>query len=416
MGSPQPPDGLKSTPPEPVWRLLTVWWDEFLEALHRYRPGRYHPIHLQDELCDGRYRVIHKLGYGGHSTVWLCKDQHAKVPTYVSIKILVADDGEDESPDLRLSASLGGDHMRDIPAAQRLCFPREHFVVGALALLHGRKIYHGDFRPSNILLGLESLDDLEVEEVFARLGEPYTSKVTIQPSRFWKPLNPTPHAPKYLVLPVDFSRADKDLVYDPSVHVIDFGESFDVSQPPRARFGIPIDYAAPEVVFDKSGATAMDLWALGCTLYAIRLGQQLFNVFCLIVGREVDKTAYMEEISALLGPPPGSWLEYYEPEEESGDDDDDDDDEECDDGDDDDDEYEEFPPYSRGQRARSIREKIASCHDCKGEKCEHPRYQLISEDEAVDLADLLEGLLRYEPEERLSAQEVLNHPWFHIRY
>ncbi|KAF6801101.1 protein kinase domain-containing protein [Colletotrichum sojae] len=352
MGSRQPPDGVKSPPPEHVWRLLTVWWDDFLEALRGYRPGRHHPIHLQEELCDGWYRVIHKLGYGGHST------------------ILVADDGEDGSPYLRLSASLGGDHMRDIPAAQRLCFPREHFVsdscngrhlclvypvlgptvdfrikfdreegknefqdvaqqiVETLALLHSRKICHGDFRPSNILLGLESLDGLEVEEVFARLGKPCTSKFTIQPSRSWKPLESTPHAPKYLVLPVDFSRADKDLVNDPSVHVIDSGESFDVSQPPPARFGIPIDYAAPEVVFDKSGATAMDLWALGCTLYSIRLGQQLFN----------------------------------------------------------------------------------------GEKCEHPRYQLISEDEAVDLADLLEGLLRYEPEERLSAQEVLKHPRFHTRY
>ena len=43
------------------------------ESPHRYRPGGYHPVHLGDVFCE-RYRVIHKLGFGTYSTVWLARD------------------------------------------------------------------------------------------------------------------------------------------------------------------------------------------------------------------------------------------------------------------------------------------------------------------------------------------------------
>lgn len=45
------------------------------EPLHRYRPGGYHPVALGDSLSDGRYKVLHKLGWGSYSTTWAAKDQ-----------------------------------------------------------------------------------------------------------------------------------------------------------------------------------------------------------------------------------------------------------------------------------------------------------------------------------------------------
>ena len=57
--------------------------------------GGYHPVHLQDEYSDGRYRIVHKLGFGTYSTVWLAKDQHMN--RYVVLKIVVAEASKSSS-------------------------------------------------------------------------------------------------------------------------------------------------------------------------------------------------------------------------------------------------------------------------------------------------------------------------------
>jgi hypothetical protein len=45
------------------------------EALYRYEPGGYHPLQLGETLKNGRYKIIHKLGWGGFSTIWAARDQ-----------------------------------------------------------------------------------------------------------------------------------------------------------------------------------------------------------------------------------------------------------------------------------------------------------------------------------------------------
>lgn len=54
---------------QPVSNLI---YDQ--ERLDRYCEGGYHPVNLGDKFKDGRYEVVHKLGWGGYSTVWLAKD------------------------------------------------------------------------------------------------------------------------------------------------------------------------------------------------------------------------------------------------------------------------------------------------------------------------------------------------------
>lgn len=58
------------------------------ENLSDYRPGGYHPIHIDDSL-DKRYRVVHKLGYGTFSKVWLAINEETS--KYVAIKVGTAD-------------------------------------------------------------------------------------------------------------------------------------------------------------------------------------------------------------------------------------------------------------------------------------------------------------------------------------
>ena len=44
-----------------------------VESPNRYQLGGYHPVHIGDFVHE-RYRVIHKLGFGTFSTVWLARD------------------------------------------------------------------------------------------------------------------------------------------------------------------------------------------------------------------------------------------------------------------------------------------------------------------------------------------------------
>ena len=57
-----------------------------LEPPARYRPGGYHPVHIGD-IYRERYRVIHKLGHGTYSTVWLAHDLSSTEQTYVGVVI-----------------------------------------------------------------------------------------------------------------------------------------------------------------------------------------------------------------------------------------------------------------------------------------------------------------------------------------
>lgn len=70
--------------------IFRHWSDT--ENLNNYRPGGFHPVLLGDTFKDGRYIVVHKLGYGTYSMVWLVKD--SSTGHYASLKILISDAAE----------------------------------------------------------------------------------------------------------------------------------------------------------------------------------------------------------------------------------------------------------------------------------------------------------------------------------
>lgn len=69
-----------------------------VEYLENYCSGGYHPVHIGDTIGDGRYEVVHKLGYGGSSTVWLAEDHESN--RIVKLKILSSS-----------SSSIGQEHQ-----------------------------------------------------------------------------------------------------------------------------------------------------------------------------------------------------------------------------------------------------------------------------------------------------------------
>ena len=58
-----------------------------VEDLKYYQIGGFHPVYIGDTL-DDRFKVVHKLGYGEFSTVWLCLDEHSK--RWRAVKVLQA--------------------------------------------------------------------------------------------------------------------------------------------------------------------------------------------------------------------------------------------------------------------------------------------------------------------------------------
>jgi len=63
--------------------------EEAVEPVSAYRKGGYHPTHIGDFHQQGRYEIVHKLGHGSYSTVWLARDHQTS--KHVALKILIAE-------------------------------------------------------------------------------------------------------------------------------------------------------------------------------------------------------------------------------------------------------------------------------------------------------------------------------------
>jgi serine/threonine protein kinase len=60
--------------------------EDVSEPLERYDQGLYYPVRIGEVLAE-RYRIEHKLGWGGYSTVWMAHDvQYGKD---VALKIMI---------------------------------------------------------------------------------------------------------------------------------------------------------------------------------------------------------------------------------------------------------------------------------------------------------------------------------------
>lgn len=60
--------------------------------LDYYVPGGYHPVQIGDEFHNGRYVIVHKLGFGRSATTWLAEDKQKS--RLVALKIYTAESAE----------------------------------------------------------------------------------------------------------------------------------------------------------------------------------------------------------------------------------------------------------------------------------------------------------------------------------
>ena len=227
-----------------------------------------------------------------------------------------------------------------------------------------------------------------------------------------------PTAPHYLVYPVDWDALSSTLsganliTNQPCVN--DFGECFDISAPTE-QLGIPQVYCPPEYTLEQKVGISSDVWALGCTLFEIRTGRKLFDTF------DDDEDEYLTTMAVILGKfPEPWWSETWAVRRDFLQDETDgnglvvgvDDRGDVGSGENDGGRCVEIQP----SEPRSIRDAIA-----RGLEYTHRNRGLdvvrrsISAEETDLLADLLEKLLRYDPSERISPREVLEHRWFKFK-
>ncbi|AEO71962.1 uncharacterized protein THITE_2093464 [Thermothielavioides terrestris NRRL 8126] len=272
----------------------TNFMDEHVENVERYKPGGYHPVDIGDTITNGEdtYTVLHKLGHGGFSTVWLAKRQRehsaGSSPSFHALKILRADlsdelAGHEHRFLQRLGQAGSSTHPNIVmledsftvsgPNGQHRClvFPflgpslyslllRECLtpaqrrgickqLASAVAYLHSHDVCHGDLTPSNVVFTIPAAQELTESQLLALLG---------------------PVADEELRLRLDPASLT-------SVQIIDFGCAFANSAPP-ATLGCPLEYFPPELIFDDPASTHSDVWQLAAIIFYVCTDSYMFQV------------------------------------------------------------------------------------------------------------------------------------------
>jgi len=227
------------------------------------------------------------------------------------------------------------------------------------------------------------------------LGRPVTEEIeTLDNSP------PGPHAPHELVQSIDNYDISSPSFLEENVVVTDFGQSYDITAPPKDYTPVTaLHYFSPEARFDKIVTPASDIWGLACTIFEIRAGFPLFTSFL------ASESSVLQEIVSTFGKLPEPWWSKFEKRhmwfEENG----------------------EPKVQVNGKPTfpaikMSIQKLLQMIGDDEkvdrerdGPMVELPGMRL-EEEELELLSNLLEKMLRYQPEKRITIKEVVRHPWF----
>lgn len=261
-----------------------------------YCPGGLHPTHI-GEVFNNRYEVLHKLGFGAFSTVWLVHDLHTT--RNVSMKILSAEQSANSNelnvmkyltkqgashPGYKHIAHLLDNFYIEGPNGRHLCLitdvlgPKcfdfdERAYLGldapvaknittqlltALHLLHACGVLHGDLHPGNVVFRINHIATLPLATLRETIGTPHTVPTRRED---WSKKSGDP---RYIV-----QCLDQDSVFPEcaswDIVLIDFGGSFFEAHPPP-RIQTPSPFMPPEAIFGKTFSRAIDIWSVANTV------------------------------------------------------------------------------------------------------------------------------------------------------
>ncbi|KAG5657693.1 hypothetical protein KAF25_007726 [Fusarium avenaceum] len=324
------PDTAISTPP------IRYRYIPEVETIDDYRPGGYHPIQINDSLHDDRYRIVHKLGHGSFSTVWLALDQESS--EYVAVKVGTAEADRHEADILCQLATASIEEpsihtvidqfIIDGPNGKHPCFvttparcsltvAKEESdsrlfqlevahslaaqLVTAVAHVHSHGYAHGDLHLGNLTLRLPaSLNSLTVERFYAKFGAPEPEPVVGIDGMS----RPAPGIPSHVFAPVWLGIVSDELpLHEAKLLLSDFGVTFRPEDESRFQSNAPLVVRPPESYFDPNTPLTLksDIWSLGCLIF------ELFAHRSLIDGIIAPQDDIMAQQVHLQGPLPLEW-------------------------------------------------------------------------------------------------------------
>ncbi|KAM5456899.1 hypothetical protein MaudCBS49596_001141 [Microsporum audouinii] len=294
---------------------------EYSESPYRYAAGSrpYYPLRI-GELLNGRYRIEHKLGHGGFSTVWMAYDLKSK--TDVALKVMAeGDSGEYEyrmqgeikrsvkdtsglvlyqsnfflrgrGVDRRVlvfpmrGPSLDSLVGREIPMASRMSAARQ--LLEALANLHESGIVHRDINNNNVMWGIAPLGHLDKAAKYKLLGRPLKVAVPDEPWREGEVVKP-------IVVPDDLRTE--------SFYLGDFGLAMRLGDPTIPPGRPPITYCSPDRLHGKDPSYTCDIWSYMCVFTELYVGFAPFHTWA--------KGGVISTMVRLMGPLPVEWKGQY---------------------------------------------------------------------------------------------------------
>ncbi|KKZ63890.1 hypothetical protein EMCG_01792 [[Emmonsia] crescens] len=302
-----------------------------VEDPNGYCTGRYFPVILESVLNNGRYRIMHKLGWGGFATVWMARDNWRD--SNVALKVINMENNAQEFKVLQhLQHSSVARDNADHPGRRSVVQLLDYFdlsvshkclvlpVMGmdlqtrmdaenghrlrkenagsvarqvALGLDYLWKcgIAHGDLHSKNVLFTAPAIPGLSEDQIMSHFGQPVTGAVSRQDSQ-----QCPASMPSYLVRPISIRGNDAE------VKILDLGNAFFHENPPT-HLSNPWHVCAPESLYDQPLNKFVDMWSMGCLLFELITGRTFMDSF---LANRIDM---IRGLKGILGQPPLEWYD-----------------------------------------------------------------------------------------------------------